>query len=126
MNLDFSNIGKRLQKTRISNKISQRQMAEYLGISINYISGLENGKVEIELKKFMRICDFLNISIYDVLNEKNDNIIRYMDKELYELIIKCNMEKQRLICNMVKLLIKNQVVWSRIKKSQKFDFFLDL
>ena len=110
MNLDFSNIGKRLQKTRISNKISQRQMAEYLGISINYISGLENGKVEIELKKFMRICDFLNISIYDVLNEKNDNIIRYMDKELYELIIKCNMEKQRLICNMVKLLIKNQVV----------------
>ena len=110
MNLNFSNIGKRIQATRIENKISQKQMAEYLGISINYISHLENGKVNIELQNFVKICDFLNISIYDVLNEKNENIINYMDKELYELIIKCNMEKQKLICNMVKLLIKNQVV----------------
>ncbi len=110
MNLDFSNIGKRLQKTRIENKISQKEMAEYLNISINYISKLENGKTGIELKKFIKICDFLNISIYDVLNEKNENIIRYMDKELYELIIRFNRDRQKLIYNMVKLLIKNRVV----------------
>lgn len=110
MNLDFSNIGKRLQKTRIENKISQKEMAEYLNISINYISKLENGKTGIELKKFIKICDFLNISIYDVLNEKNENIIRYMDKDLYELIIKCNLEKQRFIYHMVKLMLKNQIV----------------
>lgn len=110
MNLDFSNIGKRIQVTRTENKISQKQMAEYLGISINYVSRLENGKTNVELKKFIKICDFLNISIYDVLNEKSDNVVRYMDKELYELIIKCNLEKQKLIYNMVKLLIKNQVV----------------
>lgn len=110
MNMDFSNIGKRIQTTRMKNKISQKEMADFLGISMNYISRLENGKTKIELKTFIKICDFLNISIYDVLNEKSDNIIRYMDKELYELIVKCNLEKQRLICNMVKLLIKNQVV----------------
>ena len=110
MNMDFSNIGKRIQATRIENKISQKEMADFLGISLNYISKLENGKTNIDLKTFMKICDFLNISIYDVLNEKSDNIIRYMDKELYELIIKCNLEKQKLIYNMVKLLIKNQVV----------------
>ncbi len=110
MNIDFSNIGKRIQATRIENKISQKEMADFLGISLNYISKLENGKTNIDLKTFMKICDFLNISIYDVLNEKSDNIIRYMDKELYELIIKCNLEKQKLIYNMVKLLIKNQVV----------------
>ena len=110
MNLDFSNIGKRMQETRIQNKITKKQMAEDLGISIKDISNLENGKINIELEKFITICDFLNISIYDVLNEKNENIIRYMDKDLYELIIKCNLEKQKLIYNMVKLLIKNQVV----------------
>ncbi len=110
MNLDFSNIGKRIQKTRMQNKITQKQMAEYLGISMHYISKLENGKTNIELEKFMKICDFLNISIYDVLNEKNENIIRYMDKELYELIIRCSLEKQRLIYHMVKLMFKNQIV----------------
>lgn len=110
MSIDFSNIGKRIQATRMENKISQKEMADFLEISLNYISRLENGKTKIELKTFIKICDFLNISIYDVLNEKSDNIIRYMDKELYELIIKCNLEKQRFIYNMVKLLIKNQVV----------------
>ena len=33
-----------------------------------------------------------------------------MDKDLYELIVRCNIEKQKLIYNMVKLLIKNRVV----------------
>ena len=110
MDMDFANIGKRIQATRMENKITQKEMADFLGLSMNYISKLENGKTKIELKTFIKICDFLNISIYDVLNEKSDNIIRYMDKELYELIVKCNLEKQKFICNMVKLLIKNQVV----------------
>ncbi len=110
MNIDFSNVGKRIQTTRMEKKISQKEMADFLGISLNYISKLENGKTKIDLKIFIKICNFLNISIYDVLNENSDNIIRYMDKDLYDLIIKCNLEKQRLIYNMVKLLIKNQVV----------------
>ena len=110
MNMDFSNIGKRLQETRMQNKISQKEMAEKLDISISYISQLEKGKVNTEFENFVKICDFLNVSIYEVLNEKNENIIRYMDKELYELIIKCSIEKQKFIYHMVKLLLKNQVV----------------
>ena len=110
MYLDFSNIGKRLQQTRINRKITQDQMAEYLEISMNDVENLENGKATIELEKFIKLCDFLNISILDVLNGRNNHIIGYMDKELYELIITCNLEKQKFIYNMVKLLIKDQVV----------------
>ena len=45
MSLDFSNIGKRIQKIRIQNKISQKYMAEHLDISIQYIRKLENGEI---------------------------------------------------------------------------------
>ena len=110
MEMDFFNIGKRLQETRIQNKITRKQMAEKLEISEDTIEKIENGIVNLELKKFIEICEFLNISFYDVLNNKNENIIRYMDKDLYELIVRCNIEKQKLIYNMVKLLIKNRVV----------------
>ncbi len=110
MEMDFFNIGKRLQETRIQNKITRKQMAEKLEISEDTIEKIENGIVNLELKKFIEICEFLNISVYDVLNNKNENIIRYMDKDLYELIVRCNIEKQKLIYNMVKLLIKNRVV----------------
>ena len=110
MEMDFFNIGKRLKETRIQNKITRKQMAEKLEISEDTIEKIENGIVNLELKKFIEICEFLNISVYDVLNNKNENIIRYMDKDLYELIVRCNIEKQKLIYNMVKLLIKNRVV----------------
>ena len=81
-----------------------------LGIPKDSIEKIENGIVNLELKRFIEICEFLNISVYDVLNNKKENIIRYMDKDLYELIVRCNIEKQKLIYNMVKLLIKNRVV----------------
>ena len=110
MDIDFSNIGRRLQETRIQSKITQKQMSEKLGIPEDSIEKIENGIVNLELKRFIEICEFLNISVYDVLNNKNENIIRYMDKDLYELIVRCNIEKQKLIYNMVKLLIKNRVV----------------
>ena len=110
MEIDFFNIGKRLQETRIQSKITQEQMAEKLGIPKDSIEKIENGIVNLELRRFIEICEFLNISVYDVLNNKKENIIRYMDKDLYELIVRCNIEKQKLIYNMVKLLIKNRVV----------------
>ncbi len=110
MEIDFFNIGKRLQETRIQSNISKKQMAERLRISEDTIEKIEKGIVNLELKRFIEICEFLNISVYDVLNNKNENIIRYMDNDLYELIVRCNIEKQKLIYNMVKLLIKNRVV----------------
>ena len=110
MDIDFSNIGRRLQETRIQSKITQKQMSEKLGIPEDSIEKIENGIVNLELKRFIEICEFLNVSVYDVLNNKKENIIRYMDKDLYELIVRCNIEKQKLIYNMVKLLIKNRVV----------------
>ena len=55
MDMDFANIGKRIQATRMENKITQKEMADFLGLSMNYISKLENGKTKIELKTFIKI-----------------------------------------------------------------------
>ncbi len=109
MDIDFSNIGRRIQNTRIEQNMTQKQMADFLGISMSYISRLENGRIGVEIENFVKICDCLNISLYDVLSEKNNNIIGYMNKDLYELIMKCNLEKQKIIYDVVKLMIKNQL-----------------
>ena len=110
MNIDCLNMGKRLHETRLQKGITQEEMAKKLNISINEIRNLENGKLDISLRDFVTICEFLNISIYEVLNEKSENIMVYMNKDLYELIVRCNVKNQELIYKMVKLLLKNQVV----------------
>lgn len=109
MNIDFDNIGKIICNTRKNKLITKKEMAQKVGVSVNYISKVENGKVNMDLIRFIKMCNYLNVSIYDVLNEENKNKIEYMNKELYEIIMKCDKQRQKLIYLMVTLILENQI-----------------
>lgn len=109
MCVDYDKIGKRIKATREEKKISIKDMSLKLDIPEIYIEELEQGNAKISLAKFIELCNFLDISIYEVLNTKYENINNYMDKELYELIIGCTKKKQKLIYSMVQLMIKTQI-----------------
>ena len=109
MNIDFDNIGKIICNTRKNKLITKKEMAQKVGVSVNYISKVENGKVNMDLIRFIKMCNYLNVSIYDVLNEENKNKMKYMNKELYEIIMKCDKQRQKLIYLMVTLILENQI-----------------
>ena len=71
MNMDFSNIGKRIQATRMENKISQKEMADFLGISMNYIAKIESKKMQrgFTIVVLGRIADALNIDIKNLFDK---------------------------------------------------------
>lgn len=109
MSIDYNMLGKRIKMTREDKKISIKDIASKLDISEVYIEELEKGEAKISIAKFIELCDFLDISIYEVLNDKSTHINKYMDKELYELIIGCSKKSQKLIYSMVQLMIKTQI-----------------
>ena len=109
MNINFDNIGKIICNTIKNKLITKKEMAQKVGVSVNYISKVENGKVNMDLIRFIKMCNYLNVSIYDVLNEENKNKIEYMNKELYEIIMKCDKQRQKLIYLMVTLILENQI-----------------
>ena len=55
MNINFDNIGKIICNTRKNKLITKKEMAQKVGVSVNYISKVENGKVNMDLKKFLYI-----------------------------------------------------------------------
>lgn len=110
MNMDFSNIGNMIHQIRVEKNLTVEELAKKLNTSVEFVNDIESGIFDAELLKVIDLCDFFNISIYEVLNKKNENKINYIDKNLYESILKCNMEKQKLIYNIVKSLENNKII----------------
>lgn len=110
MKIDYAVIGKRVRNQREVKKLEIDNISNLLNISKKTIDDLENGIAKISLVDFIRICDLLDISIFDILNIENKEINNCIDKQLYELIIQCNIKKQKLIYNIVNLAIKTQII----------------
>ena len=110
MKIDYAVIGKRVRNQREVKKLEINNIANSLNIPKKTIDDLENGIAKISLVDFIRICDLLDISVFDILNIENREISNCIDKQLYELIIQCNIKKQKLIYNIVNLAIKTQII----------------
>lgn len=110
MKIDYAVIGKRVKNQREVKKLEIDNISNLLNISKKTIDDLENGIAKISLVDFIKICDLLDISVFDILNIENIEINNCIDKQLYELIIQCNIKKQKLIYNIVNLAIKTQII----------------
>ena len=74
MALDYSIIGERIRKARLENNITQEKLAEELDVSIAFVSRIECGTTHINLKRLSQICNILNCTLEDLLDEKYDEV----------------------------------------------------
>ena len=64
-------IGKRIRNFRITNNLTQAQLAENLDISTNFVSEVETGKKNISLEILCRLCQNYNLSADYILLGKD-------------------------------------------------------
>lgn len=55
-------IGRRIRNFRLSDNLTQAQLAESLDISTNFVSEIETGKKNISLDVLCRLCQYYNLS----------------------------------------------------------------
>ena len=65
-------IDKRLKDLRLEKGLTQKQVAEQLGISSTCYSGYEQGYREPDLKTLIKICKFFEISADYLLGLKDE------------------------------------------------------
>jgi len=63
----IKNIGLIMAREREARKISQEQLAEILGFTLEYISLMENGKRNITLKTVIIICKLFKLSVDELI-----------------------------------------------------------
>ena len=98
-------LGKILREFRVKKGLTQEQLSEKLGISLKYISRIENGNNGIKtqtLIKYINILGFTPNTIYKDFIENKD--VKY-DIELAETICSLPKGKKEFIKNILPALV---------------------
>lgn len=61
-------IGKRLKEYRLKQGLRQKHIAKFSGLSQNYLSKVENGKIGLRLKSLIKLQNAYRISLKELLD----------------------------------------------------------
>lgn len=64
----YIQIGSKIKESRLSRNISQKDMAEQLGLSVSTYSNYENNYREPKLETIEKICEILGVTIDELMN----------------------------------------------------------
>lgn len=102
--IDFGIIGERIKQKRKEKGITQEQLAETMDVSIAYLSRVERGETNVNLKRIVQISEILEINVSELITGTNPKTEIYLDKEMKNVLASCPPEKQKLIYNIAKII----------------------
>lgn len=102
MFIDYNILGQRIKAKRIEKKLSQFKVAEEMDISVAYLSRIEKGTSQINLKRLIEISNILEVSPGELLTGISATEDGYLSKDFSEVLNQCNEGKQRLIYEIAK------------------------
>lgn len=106
MSIDYSIVGERLKKARLSKNLTQEKIAEQLDVSVAFLSRIERGSSQINLKRLTQLCTILDVSEGYILSGISENSKSYLEEDFKELLKKCSPEKQKLIYSIAKTIVE--------------------
>ena len=107
IDIDFKLIGERIKNERIKKGWSQERLSAEIHVTSSYINKIEKGG-DITLKKLAKISKVLEIQIEQLILGTSPMFSNYLDKDLYQLLIKCTPAKQKFIYNIAKIVSEAQ------------------
>lgn len=104
--IDYTIIGKRIQTRRQEQNITQEKLAERVGISVVYLSKIENGRVYPTLETLSNICSELDTELSAILS--NTEIARkdYANERVLELFNSCSIRVKPIALSLLEELSK--------------------
>lgn len=102
MTIDFSIVGKRIQKIRKEKGLSQEQLAFMIGISHGHMCHIENGTRIPSIEMLINIAIAMDISIEEFLADLD--YPRSRDKEIDDLISDCSEKEKRIFKELISFL----------------------
>lgn len=83
--INYKVIGKRIQFFRLRKRLTQEYVAEKTGVSVPHLSRIENGSGKPSLQTLVNICNVLNVSIDDLMQENLSAIKEQSIKRLQDV-----------------------------------------
>ena len=106
--IDNTFIGKKIRQIRKGKKITQKQLADSLGVHESSITKYEKGTTDIPLSKIKKIAEALEVSPFEIMGPAYFDNILDVDKiktevDIYELLAQLfNEEEMEQISSIIK------------------------
>lgn len=108
MAVDYNVIGERIKSARKACNITQETLAEKMGVSIAFLSRIERGSSQINLKRLSQICSILGTTEGEILNGVSSSSASYLDSELSNILKECSPEKVKLVYDIAKVIASSK------------------
>ena len=87
--------------------MTKEDLAEEIDVSVAFLSRIERGTTEINLKRLSQICALLDVTEGEILNGSCSNSKNYLNSDFSNLLKNCPREKLKLIYDIAKVIINN-------------------
>lgn len=118
MDLNYKQIGHRVRSMRKIRKLTQAELAERTGLSVPYISHIENGIKQVSLQALVKIAEALECTADRLLYENQTSSCRVLQSELTEVLSDCNTAEQRFLLEVL-CAVKGCVITSGLINSSE-------
>lgn len=105
--VNYHDIGYRIRKKRISQNLSQEQLAEIVDISVTHMSHIETGNTKLSLPVLLKIANALESSVDELLCDSLIVSKQVYINEIADLLEKCDHSQIRFISDLVQALKKS-------------------
>ena len=100
----YKNLGRKIKKLRLSQGMSQEQLAEACSLSASYISCIERGTKKANLEKLEKLSNILNF-IIDIYPNNTKNI-DCIDSELISFLSNCSKSEKEFLNKAIRFIIR--------------------
>lgn len=104
MEHQLQDIGARLKQARLARNLTQAQLAEKAGISVSFLSYLENGHQAMNIQTLITLLDILNVSADWLLGNGTDSANHAAALEIEKELAHCTPKERDNILRLVRLM----------------------
>ncbi len=101
MDLNYLDIGQRIKKLRISQKMTQDKLAEQVNLSTPHMSHIETGSTKVSLPTLVHLANALGCTVDALLCDSLNHARAEFENELSHELADCSDEEIRIITDIV-------------------------
>lgn len=105
--IDYISIGRQIKKNRLRAHMTQEILAEQISVTPPYISRIETGSSSPSLQTLVDICNALDITIDDLMQDSFSAMKKRAEGRLDLLLTDCSLDELNLIADVADAILRN-------------------
>ena len=104
MDIQLSEIGKRIKQARQAKGLSQMELAEAVDISVSFLSNIEVGRQSMNIKTLIAISDALDVSTDWILRNDTQAATSVTAEEIARELDGCTLRERGVLLRQMQMM----------------------